>query len=201
MGDDSKALMKVFLSAIVGYVPEDMVKCLVSFLEACYITQCQDIDTKALDRLDKVLDQFKKLREVFRVPGIRAKGFSLPRMHSIFHYCCQIEDFGAPGGLCSSITESRHITAIKRPWRQSNKYEALGQMLLINQQLDKLIAMCSDFCARGMLPSVHTAGVPHVNDGKGDEEDGSVEENVLGHVSLARTYGMFKFLSSGVDRL
>jgi hypothetical protein len=177
--------MKVFLPVIIGYVPKDMVKCLGSFLEACYITWHQDIDMKALDCLDNVLDQFKKLQEVFQVPGIRAKGFSLPCMHSIFHYHHQIEDFGAPGGLCSSITESRHITAIKRPWRRLNKYEALGQMLLINQQLDKLIAMCGDFCVRGMLPSVHTAGVPHVNDGEGDKEDGPVEENVLGHVSLA----------------
>jgi hypothetical protein len=109
--------MKVFLPAIIGYIPEDMVKCLGSFLEACYITQHQDIDTNALDCLDKVLDQFKKLQEVFQVPGIRAKkGLLLPCMHSNFHYHHQIEDFGAPGGLCLSITESCHITAIKRPW-------------------------------------------------------------------------------------
>jgi hypothetical protein len=70
---------------------------------------------KALDTLDEALDKFKELREVFRVPGVRPDSFSsLPRMHSIFHYRRHIEDFGAPGGLCSSITESCHITAVKR---------------------------------------------------------------------------------------
>jgi hypothetical protein len=118
---------------------------------------------KALDALDKALDKFKELREVFRVPGVRPEGFSsLPRMHSIFHYWHHIEDFGAPGRLCSSITESRHITAVKRPWRQSNRHQALGQMLLINQCLDKLAAMRSEFTTHGMLPGRHPANVPQV---------------------------------------
>ena len=125
--------MKVYLPAIVGYVPDDIVKCLRTFLEACYITRRQDIDINALDHLDDVLEQFKELREVFRVPNVREKGFALPRMHSMFHYRCQIEDFGAPGGLCSSITESRHVTAVNKPYRRSNKYKALGQMLITNQ--------------------------------------------------------------------
>ena len=50
--------MKVFLPAIVGYVPNEIVKCLHSFLEACYITQHQDINMKALDHLDNVLEEF-----------------------------------------------------------------------------------------------------------------------------------------------
>ncbi|KAF8953940.1 hypothetical protein BDZ97DRAFT_1678489, partial [Flammula alnicola] len=45
----------------------------------------------------------------------------------------QVQEFGAPGGLCSSITESRHITAVKKPWRRSSRFEALGQMLITNQ--------------------------------------------------------------------
>ena len=108
--------MKVYLPAIVGYVPDDIIKCLCTFLVACYITQCQDIDINALDHLDDVLEQFKELQEVFWVPNVREKGFALPRMHSMFHYHCQIEDFGAPGGLCLSITESHHVTAVNKPY-------------------------------------------------------------------------------------
>jgi hypothetical protein len=50
-----------------------------------------------------------------------------------------------------SITESKHIAAIKEPWRCSSHYKALGQMLLTNQRLDKLAASRADFKARGML--------------------------------------------------
>jgi hypothetical protein len=59
--------------------------------------------------------------------------------------------FGAPNGLCSSITEAKHIKAVKEPWRRSSKHKALGQMLLTNQRLDKLAAIRVDFEARGML--------------------------------------------------
>lgn len=111
-----------------------------------------------------------------------------------------IEDFGVPGGLCSSITESRHITAVKKPWRRSSRYQALGQMLLINQRLDKLAAMRSSFAARGMLPggrpavantpqAPHSLQLPTNQDGE-DDDGGPVEEDVLGHVVLARTRGM-----------
>lgn len=59
--------------------------------------------------------------------------------------------FGAPNGLCSSITESKHIKAVKKPWRRSSKHKALGQMLLTNQRLDKIAAARVDFQLRGML--------------------------------------------------
>jgi hypothetical protein len=59
--------------------------------------------------------------------------------------------FGAPNGLCSSITEAKHIKAVKEPWRRSNRDRPLKQMLLINQRLDKLAAAHVDFTRRGML--------------------------------------------------
>jgi len=67
------------------------------------------------------------------------------------HYYEHIKNFGSPNGLCSSITESKHIAAVKRPWRRSNKHAALRQMLKVNERLDKLAAARADFTARGML--------------------------------------------------
>jgi hypothetical protein len=67
------------------------------------------------------------------------------------HYAMLIRLFGAPNGLCSSITESKHIEAAKVPWRRSNWYNALLQMLLTNQWLDKLAATCASFQNWGML--------------------------------------------------
>jgi hypothetical protein len=190
--------MKVYLPAIVGYVPEDIVKCLSAYLDVSYIARRENIGQDDLDALEMTLDKFWQLREVFRTHGVRPNGFSLPRQHSLFHLRRQIEDFGAPGGLCSSITESRHITAVKKPWRRSNRHEALGQMLRINQRLDKLAASYTDFVARDMLPASHpptrtfsaipnpTGATPNDND---DDDGGPVEEDVLGHVMLSHTCG------------
>ena len=47
--------------------------------------------------------------------------------------------------------ESKHIKAVKEPWWRSNHFEALGQMLLTNQCIDKLTAARVDFADRGML--------------------------------------------------
>lgn len=38
---------------------------------------------------------------------LRPEGHLLPRQHSLVHYSALIRGFGAPNGLCSSITESR----------------------------------------------------------------------------------------------
>ena len=105
----------------------------------------------SLDALDNALRRFHHHRKIFQETGVRPTGFSLPRQHSLVHYHYHIKKFGAPNGLSSSITESKHITAVKKPWRQSNRYEALSQMLIINTRNDKLAAARIDFSSRGML--------------------------------------------------
>ena len=79
------------------------------------------------------------------------KKLLLPWQHLLSHYSTLIHLFSAPNGLCSSITESKHIRAVKEPWHQSNQNEALGQILVTNQHLDQLAAACVDFASQGML--------------------------------------------------
>ncbi|KAG1889155.1 hypothetical protein F4604DRAFT_1876911 [Suillus subluteus] len=149
-GDDSKALMKVYLPAIRGHVPQDIIRAFSAFLDFCYIVRREALMEDDLVQLQDALDHFHQYHEVFKTTGVRLT-FSLPRQHSLQHYAQMIRLFGAPNGLCSSITESKHIKAVKEPWRHSSRYKALGQMLLTNQRLDKIAAARSDFEARGML--------------------------------------------------
>ncbi|KAI6098291.1 hypothetical protein EDD16DRAFT_1768168 [Pisolithus croceorrhizus] len=149
-GDDSKGLMKVYIAAIEGLVPKDMVCTFRAFLEFCYLVRRNVITEQTLTEIDGALRRFHLFREVFRNAGV-IESFSLPRQHAMKHYHYLIRQFGAPNGLCSSITESKHIKAVKRPYRRTNRFQALGQILLINQRLDKLTAACADFAGRGML--------------------------------------------------
>ena len=142
--------LQVYLPAIQGHVPEDIVSTLRAFLEFCYLVRRNVLTAKDLDDLDEILARFYRYREIFKTEGI-VTTFSLPRQHAMKHYRQLIQWFGAPNGLCSSITESKHVKAVKRPYRRTNKYRALGQMLLINQRLDKLTASRIDFERRGML--------------------------------------------------
>lgn len=85
---------------------------------------------------------------------MRPDGFSLPWQHSMLHYRWMIQLYGSPNGLCSSITESKHIQAVKLPWHRSNKFNALGQMLTTNEQLDKLQASRAYYKSHGMLKNM-----------------------------------------------
>ncbi|KAG2070384.1 hypothetical protein BDR04DRAFT_1128492 [Suillus decipiens] len=105
-GDDLKALMKVYIPAIIDYVPAQLVQCMSAFLDFCYLV-----------------------------------------WHSkIVHYLQLIQEFRAPNGLCSSITEFRHITATKCPWCCLSRFE----------RLDKLAAAQAQLVAHGMLPAPYS---------------------------------------------
>ncbi|KAF7982136.1 hypothetical protein HWV62_29873 [Athelia sp. TMB] len=149
-GDDSKALMKVYLPAIESYVPPDMIRAIRAFLEFCYIVRKNVIDIADLEQLQEALDRFHKYRKIFIDVGVR-EDFNLPRQHSMVHFPRLIRAFGAPNGLCSSITESKHIKAVKEPWRRSSRHNAIIQMMRTNTRLDKFAAMRVNFVRRGML--------------------------------------------------
>jgi hypothetical protein len=128
-----------------------MLRTFRAFLEFCYIARRDAITDSTLEELTDALARFQEYRLVFKEEGVRTSGFSLPRQHAANHYPEMIRLFGAPNGLCSSITESKHIKAVKEPWRRSNRNKPLKQVLLTNQRLDKLAAARVDFTARGML--------------------------------------------------
>ena len=176
-----------------------MVRALAAFLDFCYLVRRNIIDESTLDAIDDALARFHRDRVIFEQAGVRPDGFSLPRQHSMKHYRLLIQLFGAPNGLCSSITESKHIKAVKEPWRRSSHFEALGQMLVTNQRLDQLAAARIDFTARGMLSTPlyapHLLPLPPalpivVLRGDVDSDDGAADgPKVDAAVTLARTRG------------
>ena len=196
-GDDSKALMKVFLPAISGHVPSKMVRAVSAFTEFCYLVRRSQIDDTTLALIDAAIERFHKEREIFIEVGVR-DDFSLPRQHSLMHYSSLIRLFGAPNGICSSITKSKHIRAVKDPWQRSSRNQPLGQMLLINQRLDKLGAARVDFESRGMLDrsSIMQSILPVLptppsapNQNSDDEATDAPGMTALGDVKLAACPG------------
>lgn len=127
-----------------------MVRAIAAFMNFCYLVRQSSHTEDTLREIEIALEQFHDERDIFLEEGVR-DNLSLPWQHALVHYISVIQMFGSPNGLCSSITESKHIKAVKEPWRRSNHYNALGQMLLTNQRNDKLAASTVDFVARGML--------------------------------------------------
>ena len=219
-GDDSKALMKVitffscsncgfestifqvYLAAIAGHVPSEMVKCLSAFLDFCYIARRNALTTVDLEELKTALARFHLHQEVFvGTAGVHGDRISLPRQHSLVHYPRSIQLFGSPNGICSSITESKHIKAVKEPWRRSSHYKALQQMLVTISRLEKLTSAGQVFSRIGMMEgttSSYTAMIlrgelpqPKVSE---DDDMGPVHgPKSLSSVELACTAGLSLF--------
>ena len=156
-------------------------------MEFCYLVRRNVITEDDILAIDNAVAKFHVERSIF--DDVRPDGYSLPRQHSLVHYTFLIQEFGAPNGLCSSITESKHIKAVKELWQRSSHYEALGQMLLTNQRLDKLAAARVDFQAHHMLdwrlgppdllPDLLANNLPDEEDDDGGAVDGDIDSEVI----------------------
>ncbi|KAF8258996.1 hypothetical protein EI94DRAFT_1774037 [Lactarius quietus] len=173
-GDDSKALMKVFLGAIAGYVPSAMVRCVAAFMNACYIAHQNAINSPSLENLQACVQTYHDLRTIFLEAGLSIK-LSMPHQHALSHFYQGIHLFGSPNGLCSSITESKHIGEVKDHWRQSSRNEPLYQMLRSIQRMDKMSVLRRLFEDNGMLQGFCFSPGDPTN--HGDDED---EVNISG---------------------
>ncbi|KAG1722510.1 hypothetical protein EDB19DRAFT_2029327 [Suillus lakei] len=110
-GDDSKALMKVYLPTIEGNVPIEVVQTFRAFLEFCYLIRQSIITEKTLNEIQDALDHFHRYREIFKTTEV-VETFSLPHQHSLQHYIHLIRLFGAPNAinaLADSTTEQIRI--------------------------------------------------------------------------------------------
>jgi hypothetical protein len=151
--------------------------------------------------MEAALERFQHHRKVFR--GLWVNGnFSLPRQHALVHYVPSIKLFGSPNGICSSITESKPIRAVKQPYRRSSKFKPLGQILRTNTRLSKLTAATVSFKAAGMLVGTAVDSA-HVEIGleedaeeewemRDDEEGEAMDEDgeaVESKVELAQRHG------------
>jgi hypothetical protein len=179
-----------------------MVKCLSAFLDFCYIARRNFITAANLDELKDALARFHHHREIFvGTAGVTGDRISLPRQHSLMHYIHCIRLFGSPNGLCSSITESKHIKAVKEPWRRSNRHNPLTQILLTNSRMDKLAAAWNEYAALGMMDGttkeytamifgggepIPRAPAPGIGDDEGNDNGPAPGPKSLSSIKLAR---------------
>jgi hypothetical protein len=191
-----------------------MVRCIANFMDACYIARRNAITSPSLEHFRHCVDTFQKLRNIFIATDVRTT-ISLPRQHALDHFYYAMQFFGSPNGLCSSITESKHIKAVKEPWRRSSRFKALIQMLRIIVHMDKMAALYQLFSKQGMMrgtTSSYMAGIIRAesngaetggeNTKEEEDEDGGPEagnptRGALSNVKLATLVCMCDLISSG----
>jgi hypothetical protein len=129
-----------------------MVRAFRAFLDFAYTARRAFLAESHINKLKDALERFHRYRRVFATrEDDEGNWITAPRQHSMVHYPYIAELFGAPTGLCTSITESKHIVAVKRPYRRSSHHDALAQIILVNQRLDKLAALRHVLTDQGLL--------------------------------------------------
>ena len=168
---------QVFITALEGFVPIDIIKTLNVYLDFCYIAQKDVFTEDSLDALDNALGRFHHYCKIFQECGICPTGFLLPHQHSLIHYHHHIEKFGALNRVSSSITKSKHTAAVKKPWCQSSHYEALKRILAINTRNNKLAAARINFSSHGMLNGTCLSEALRTIGYSSNQHDGDVSDN------------------------
>jgi hypothetical protein len=153
------------------------------FMEACYIARRNAITSSALENFRACVEKFHALRDIFIQSGVRTS-ISLPRQHALYHYFYSISLFGSPNGLCSSITESKHIKAVKEPWRRSSRYHALSQMLQILSRMDKMAALRRKFTKMGLLVGTTSSFIARIETTEKQDEFNNESRQHLGDDSI-----------------
>lgn len=174
----------MYLTAIAGHVPSEMVKCLAAFMDFCYLVRRNAITSDMLRAIEDTLARFHHHRDIFIQSGVRVD-ISLPRQHALKHYPHSIHLFGSPNGLCSSMTESKHIKAVKEPWRRSSRYKALIQMLRSNSRMDKMAFARRVFAEQGMMTGTTSSYTAMILRGEQPSviEAADIEDDDMGPVS------------------
>ena len=93
-----------------------MVQAMATFLDFCYLIRQPVFTPEVLDKIDAALNTYYRFREIFREAGILERdGFPI-KQHTVVHFRHLIEEYGALNTICTSITESKHIDAVKKPY-------------------------------------------------------------------------------------
>ena len=61
---------QVWVLAIKGFVPEDVLWCFHAYLDFCYIARMSTFTEQTLNCLDYALGRFHRYRVVFQQPGV-----------------------------------------------------------------------------------------------------------------------------------
>jgi hypothetical protein len=154
-------------------------------MDFCYLVRRNALTSDTLRAIEDTLARFHVHRDIFIQSGVRVD-ISLPRQHSLKHYPRSIHLFGSPNGLCSSMTESKHIKSVKEPWRRSSRYKALIQMLRSNSRMDKMAFARRVFAEQGMMAGTTSSYTAMILRGEQpsviDAADMPVEDDDMGPV-------------------
>ncbi|KAJ7076071.1 hypothetical protein B0H15DRAFT_791005 [Mycena belliarum] len=128
-GSEFKAMEKVFISVVLGAVPEDAAGAARAILDFINYSSLQSHTTASLLGLAGALDNFHRYKDIFiKLKARLPAHFNIPKIHSMEHYVELIQLFGSADGFNTESPERLHIDYAKNAYRASNKRDYIIQM-------------------------------------------------------------------------
>jgi hypothetical protein len=130
-GNESKAVMKVYLSALAGTGHSEAVGVARSLIDFMYRSHLPQMDEGDLAELEASLAEFHDYKDIFRSTGVLAtlRLFNdIPKIHMLRHYAYFIRELGTTDGYNTEVPERLHIDYVKVGYRASNKVNPTQQM-------------------------------------------------------------------------
>ncbi len=193
-------VMQVYLPAIAGHLPSNMVECLLAFITFCFHVWQDEISSQDLKLIESELERFHSLCQVFVDSGV-CINISLPHQHALMHYVDSICLFGSPNGLCSSITEAKHIKSVKEPWHRSSQNNPLCEMTRTVTCMEKSAALHAMFVKLGMLVGTTSSYAANCIEGKDSGDDTMSDTGSDGNGDVDVNYDSDGDNDVGVDPL
>ncbi|KAF7296170.1 hypothetical protein HMN09_01085500 [Mycena chlorophos] len=95
-GNDSKGLMKVYIPAIAGHVPNEMLQAVSALVEFCYLVRRSVITEDTLQAIDDAVERFHRYREAFRLSRPDGASTNSKQLASDFKARGMLDDWVPP---------------------------------------------------------------------------------------------------------
>jgi hypothetical protein len=136
-GKEWKNMAKILLGALIGAVPQQVIKAARSLLDFIYMAQYISHSDETLQYMQNALDTFHKQKIVFKTlwPHVN---FNFPKLHSLLHFTSSIRLFGATDNYNSEQFERLHIDFAKDAYHATNRREERPQMVQHLKQMEQV---------------------------------------------------------------
>ncbi|CCO33248.1 hypothetical protein RSOLAG1IB_12037 [Rhizoctonia solani AG-1 IB] len=132
-GKEHREMEKVFVGAVAGLVPDNVMPAVCALLDFIYYAQLPSHTNTTISWLKRSLQTFHEHKDAFIRHGAR-EHFNINKLHSMMHYATAIRKLGALDGYNTEGPERLHIDFAKRAYRAINQNNFIVQMVQYLEQ-------------------------------------------------------------------
>ncbi|CUA75367.1 Leucine--tRNA ligase [Rhizoctonia solani] len=185
-GNEAREVERTFLPVVASSTLTRAVTATSSMMDVFFRLRLPQVDEDDLGAINEGLERFHHYKRVFVDHGAFTNRWGwngVPKLHMASHWTHQIRQLGTPDGYDTEITERLHRHAVKNPYHQTSKVNAIPQMILRLQRKETWAEARAKFVRAGLVPEIklrdrqEDGGEDSISDDERDVADTEGAEN------------------------